>query len=99
MSLLIIRFVGSKDSILAKLMSVTKETIVKLLLGYIKEVRTKSRKIDPSPLTALTQPRLSVPTHRKKIRYFFAKKVQTSASEEPPSLSAEPPSLSAKCLH
>jgi len=56
----------------------------------IKDVCTKSRKIDPLPfvrkMSALTQPPLSVQTHHKfqKIRSFLRQKVWTSASEDTP---------------
>jgi len=66
--------------------------LLNLRLGLpIKDVRTKSRKIDPSPLvckmSALARPLLSVRIHhkfQKKIGVFLRQKVRTSASEEPP---------------
>jgi len=53
----------------------------------IKDVCTKSRKIDPldGKMSALAQPPLTVRTHHKfrKIRSFLHQKVRTSASEDP----------------
>jgi len=52
----------------------------------IKDVRTKSLKIEPSPLVrkmSALNPPLSVRHH--KFRKFFRPKVRTSASEEPSS--------------
>jgi len=62
----------------------------------IKDVYTKSRKIDPYPCPHWLNPSpLSVRTHHKfeKSEVFLRKKVRTSASEE------SPPPLSTKCPH
>jgi len=68
---------------------------------YIKDVQTKSRKIDSlsscpqNVRTCSTSSPLSVQTHHKfrKIRSFLHQKVRTSTPEEPPS------PMSKKCPH
>jgi len=57
----------------------------------IKDVRTKSRKIDPLPICPQKKKTFSVRTHHKfrKILSVLSQEVRTSALDKPPLLTAD----------